>query len=82
MISDAPRPTRAEFCEFLAALAAGNGSAEQWMTCVVEHYPDDLVEEERRNLVRAAIAAPGDWEWPHAPASLRAAAREALARLA
>ena len=76
----APRPSRDAFCEFLALLATGVNSSEQWSTHVVEHYPDDQVESERRKLVRAAIAA-GNQDSSGVPMQVREAASAALVRL-
>jgi hypothetical protein len=73
-------PTTGEFIAFLAELAAGAGSRDDWERLVVAHYQESHLEEARRDLVRASMAA-GDWSWEGPPQSLRDAARELHTRV-
>ena len=47
--------TSAEFREFLARVAAGRVTAEDWNQHAVTRYADAAVEKARRELVRAAL---------------------------
>jgi len=72
--------TAEDFTAFVLSLASGSGSAEAWDRLVVAHYLEPRLEEARRDLVRASIAA-GAWSWDSPPQSLRDVARELYARL-
>jgi hypothetical protein len=50
------------FIAFLGELASGGGTRKSWEDLVVAHYLDPRLEEARRELLRASIAA-GDWSW-------------------
>ena len=68
------------FIAFLGELASGGGTRESWEYLVVAHYLDPRLEEARRELVRASIAA-GDWSWGSPPQTLRDIARDLHARV-
>jgi len=40
------------FAEFLERLAAGTATAVHWFPFIIEHYPDEHLEETRRKCVR------------------------------
>jgi hypothetical protein len=55
---------RCAFANFLEQLASsGSIPREQWQTFVVTHYPDDALEEIRRQCVRLAISVDERNDW-------------------
>lgn len=54
MIDQAKRKV---FVDYLHKLVEGDGSSEDWFNFIVEHYPDEQLEEVRRNIVRLRIKA-------------------------
>ena len=46
---------RRQFADFLDRLAAGKAHPDEWSSFVVMHYPDELLEELRRCVVRLSI---------------------------
>ena len=44
--------SRNEFASFLDRLASGDSSGNDWQQFAVTHYPDEFLEEIRRNVVR------------------------------
>ena len=48
---------RHAFAAFLDRLAAGTLADDDWAAYLVNHYPDETLEEYRRNCVRLAIEA-------------------------
>ena len=43
---------RNEFASFLDRLASGDSSGSDWQQNIIAHYPDEFLEEIRRNVVR------------------------------
>jgi hypothetical protein len=51
------------FANFLAHLALGEVTPEEWQDLVVNHYFDERLEEIRRQFVRLAIQSPKVHSW-------------------
>jgi len=73
-------PLSTRFLEFLGQLSLGGGTREEWEFLVVTHYPEKEIEQARRNLVKASIAA-GVWDWSSPPQLIRHVAAELYAGL-
>jgi len=61
MIDRVDRRVFAEYLNKLIDGADGHGYSENWCNVIINHYPDEELEEIRRNVVRMRIKA-GDPE--------------------
>jgi hypothetical protein len=63
-----PGDYRLQFADFLDRLADGPVGAEEWLSFVVTHYPDEFLEEIRRQCVRLACGYGDRDQRPDTPA--------------
>lgn len=54
---------RIEFAAFLRRLSAGAIGCLEWNRFLTVHYPDELLEEVRRNVVRLSIERGATLTW-------------------
>lgn len=55
--------TRESFAKFLSRVAAGKVGAIEWNRFAVMHYPDELIEDTRRSLVKLSLGREGGVQW-------------------
>ncbi len=69
------------FVAFVARVADGVCTSEEWDRFAVQHYPDDRIEAARAELVRTSVQESTPI-WPEVPESVRQTAVSLLKRLA
>ncbi|HEY2882127.1 MAG TPA: hypothetical protein VGJ15_06825 [Pirellulales bacterium] len=68
---------RTEFADFLRRLAAGTFTSTEWKRLIVTQYPDEFLEDIRRQVVRLNIQRDGGKEWSDSEiAALQTLSRE------